>query len=182
MIKLRGIAIILLLLGCIVGAVVFGVRFVLSDLKSARRFFIALIWFAAVVAFAIIFWPYINPVDQSVDFVLIEELDIPEEYTMVEPRFWYAVYDEFGLYASSRYNPPNGPMQGVSWPEMDLKRYTYIVCFGQKLDNLKYNTWVTIDAPTYTGAYRGYAEFTEDFYPNSVFIYRIQKMRIDNDP
>ena len=64
---------------------------------------------------------------------------------------------------------------------MDFQHHTYLVSYGKQLTALRYNVWETIDYPVRTGAFIGYADFEDSFYPNRVFIYELPKIRIDHD-
>ena len=71
--------------------------------------------------------------------------------------------------------------RGFDWPDMDFENHTYIVSYGQELVALTYNAWETVDYPHKTGAKAGHPVFGDVFEPNKVYIYEIEKMRIDND-
>ena len=64
---------------------------------------------------------------------------------------------------------------------MDFKHYSYVITYGQKIDKLTYNVWDTIDFPIRTGAKVGHMTLDEEFSPRMVYIYRIPKLRIEND-
>jgi hypothetical protein len=117
--------------------------------------------------------------------VLIAEFDVPEEYALEYPgqKFWHGAYEKFGLYAESFYFNPNNneSIYGFGWPPMDFKRYCYVVTYGQKIDKLTYNVWETIDDPIRTGAKAGHMILDDTFCAEKVYIYRIPKIRIEND-
>lgn len=129
---------------------------------------------------------YVYPFERSVKFTLFASLDIPEEHRLPSAgsKFWHAAYEEYGLYAESKYFNPKQTVSdlGFEWPQMDFEKHAYIITYGQQLLSLSYNVWEEIDIPIRTGAKVGHATLSDDFDPNKVYVYEIAKIRIDNDP
>ena len=71
---------------------------------------------------------------------------------------------------------------GYEIPELDLESHTYVITYGQELEDLAYYVWETIDIPIPTGAKLGHAILSEDFHNDRMYIYELPKIRIDNDP
>ena len=130
---------------------------------------------------------YVYPFERTLSPVLIAEYDVPEQYELDYPgeQFWHGAYEAYGLYAESVWFDPASVLEetkyGFMWPPMDFKHYSYIITYGQQIDQLSYNVWETIDAPIRTGAKVGHMKLKEDFSPEKIYVYRIPKMRIDND-
>lgn len=129
---------------------------------------------------------YVYPFERSVKFTLFASLDIPEEHRLPSAgsEFWHAAYEEYGLYAESKYFNPKETVSdlGFEWPQMDFEKHAYIITYGQQLVSLSYNVWEEIDIPIRTGAKVGHATLSDDFDPSKVYVYEIAKIRIDNDP
>lgn len=128
---------------------------------------------------------YTNPMNRNVPLELYAVVNIPKEYILNNPgeKFWHSAYEAYGLYAEARYFDPNPESyMGFSWPDFDFHNHTYIIVYGQQMKSLSYNVWDNIDTPVCTGAKQGYAVLDDTFDGSKVYIYRIPKMRIDNDP
>lgn len=133
----------------------------------------------------ILFGEYVYPFERKVEPIPYGVLVLPEEYVLDYPgeKFWHGAYEAYGLYAESFYFNTSGQSQkyGISWPPMDFEHYSYIITYGQKIDTLTYNVWDTIDIPVRTGAKVGHMTLQEEFSPDLVYIYRIPKIRLEND-
>ncbi len=129
-------------------------------------------------------WEYTYPFEQEVDLQLYKTIEIPAEHTLSGPTLsWHASYEKWGLIfpEAKFYVPENEEYYlGYYWPEMDYEHYTYIISYGSKMKSLSYNVWEIVRYPHVSGAKIGYAELSEEFNPNEVYIYQIKKMRIDN--
>lgn len=129
-------------------------------------------------------WKYTYPFERPVETKLVAVLEISEERTLTSPddMSWHAAYEPYGLLPGSLYFEVDETESslGFTWPEMDFENYTYIITYGQKIESLSYNVWEIIDAPLRTGAYAGHMVLDSYFEPNEVYVYQIQKMRIDN--
>ena len=139
-----------------------------------------------VTLISLVLWgDYANPMNREVPLELYAIIDIPQEYALENPgeKFWHSAYEAYGLYAEARYfDPSPEAYMGFCWPDFNFREYTYIIVYGQQMKSLSYNVWDTIDIPVRTGAKRGYAVLDDLFDGGKVYIYRIPKMRIDNDP
>lgn len=125
------------------------------------------------------FSQYIYPFDRTLTPVLVAELEVSEKYVLDNPegRFWRGAYK--GMWGESFWFDPNDTEHfGATMPQLDYKNHCYVITYGQKIETLSYNAWDIIDM---TGAKAGYITYQEEFYPSSVFIYEIPKIRIDND-
>lgn len=132
-----------------------------------------------------LFGDYIYPFERRLEPVLVAEFEVPEEYELDYPgqQFWHGAYAQFGLYAESFYfNPEDtSSIYGFDWPPMNFERYSYIITYGQEIESLSYCVWDTIDLPVRTGAKVGYMTLSDDFSPEKVYVYRIPRIRIEND-
>ena len=128
---------------------------------------------------------YIYPFERTVEPIPHGVLVLPEDQVLNYPgeKFWHGAYEAYGLYAESFYfdTSMENPKYGLSWPTMDFEHYSYIITYGQKIDKLTYNVWDTIDIPVRTGAKVGHMTLEDEFSPEIVYIYRIPKLRIEND-
>lgn len=132
---------------------------------------------------------YIYPFERKLNPELVTVVEIPPQHSPKGPNGcweWYSVYEEYGLYLGSRFFTAENYYYYRGhivdeWPEYDLENYTYIITFCQEIDTLTYNVWETVDYPIRTGAKDGHMTFKEEIHPTKIYIYRIPKMRIDND-
>lgn len=149
--------------------------------RSLLRFVLA---FIVVAALYITRWEYVYPFERPVDLELYAVVDIPEEHTLSCPD-WYAIYEKWGIYSGSKWMDTESVSQparfGFDWPDMDFENHTYTISYGRELVALTYNAWDTVDSPHRTGAKAGHPVFRDVFEPNRVYIYEIEKMRIEND-
>lgn len=126
---------------------------------------------------------FLYPFDRTVKFELYATLQIPPENTLEAPQFWHSAYDDIDGDASFFFNPEETHSHlGFDWPAMDFEHHTYIITYGQELESLSYNAWDYVRYPFFTGVKIGYAELSEEFDPNLVYVYEIERIRIDNDP
>jgi len=133
----------------------------------------------------VVFGKYIYPFERKLHPKLIAELTIAERYELDYPgqEFWHGAYAKFGLYADSFHFDENQKQSdfGFAWPEMDLKNHSYIITYGRTIKSLSYNVWETIDIPIRTGAYVGHMKLNDDFVSDTVYVYEIPRIRIEND-
>lgn len=134
----------------------------------------------------IAFGDYVYPFERTLKPVPHGVAILPEDQVLEYPgqKHWRGAYEQFGLYAGSFYfDAESFPSQvyGVDLPPMDFKRYSYIITFGQEIEKLTYNVWDTIDRPVRTGAKVGHMVLDDEFNPEMIYIYRIPKIRIEND-
>lgn len=139
----------------------------------------------AVLCFALL-GDYVYPFERTIKPKLVAEFEVPEGYEAESPGnpFWHGAYEAYGLYAESLWFNPYNTLEskyGFAWPPMNLKKYSYIITYGQKIKSLSYNVWDTIDEPFRTGAKAGHMILEETFIPEKVYVYQIPKLRIDND-
>lgn len=152
---------------------------------SAKVAITVLMGIITLMAFSLL-WEYTYPFEQTVELQLVEVVEIPSEHTMSRPRNlpWHAAYERYGLWPGSRYfdaGQKEDRALDIVWPDMDFEHYTYIISYGQEVESLSYNVWETITAPMPNGAKVGHAKLSEEFDPNAIYVYRIKKMRIDNN-
>ena len=149
--------------------------------RNILRFVLA---FIAVVALYVTRWEYIYPFERTVNLELYAVIDIPEEHALSRSD-WHAIYEKWGIHSGSKWMDTESVLQphwrGFDWPDMDFENHTYIVSYGQELVALTYNVWDTVDYPQKTGAKAGHPVFSDVFKANKVYIYEIEKMRIEND-
>lgn len=140
--------------------------------------------FIVVAALYVTRWEYIYPFERTVNLESYAVIDIPEEGTLSSPD-WYAIYEKWGIHSGSKWMDTESIFQphwrGFDWPDMDFENHTYIVSYGRELVALTYNVWDTVDYPYRTGAKDGHPVFSDVFEPNKVYIYEIDKMRIEHD-
>ena len=153
----------------------------LSTAYTITALLLVLITLLCIVCFG----DYVYPFERHLDPILIAEFDVPSQYELEYPgqKFWHGAYEQFGFYAESFYFDPDNPdtIYGFGWPPMDFERYCYVITYGQKIVSLSYNVWETIDEPIRTGAKVGHMILDDEFAPSKVYIYRIPKVRIEND-
>lgn len=136
------------------------------------------------VIFIVLFGDYTYPFERTLHPILIAEFQVPEGYEHEYPgeRYWHGAYKKWGLYAESFYfNPENTDPYGIGWPPMDFDNYSYIITYGQKIKSLSYNVWDVIEYPFMTGAKVGHMILEDEFSPDTVYIYQIPLIRIEND-
>lgn len=151
------------------------------NVRSLVQFALA---FLGVAALYMARWEYVYPFERPVNLELHAVVDIPEEHALAYPD-WYAIYEKWGIYSGSKWMDTESvsyPSRfGFDWPDMDFENHTYIVSYGREMVALTYNVWDTVDSPQITGAKAGHPVFQDVFEPNRVYIYEIEKMRIEND-
>lgn len=126
---------------------------------------------------------YINPFDQKIDVTLVAEYRISEKYQSTFPgqQFWHGAYDG-GFFPDSEYfNTKTMTKYDLKMPFMNLRRHSYIITYGQKIEELICNVWETIDYPSPTGAMVGRISFEDGFKPQTMYVYETEKIRIEND-
>ena len=185
---LKSVAVLVFLLfmvGLSVRSVLNVVRGCGRDSKRIFRYIGTVICVGVALISVVFGADYIYPFERPVNPVLIAEFDVPEEYALDYPgeKFWHGAYKAYGIYPESLYFDPDkrNSIYGFGWPPMDFETYNYIITYGQKIDSLSYNVWDTIDIPVYTGAKVGHMVLEDSFSPRKVYVYRIPKVRIDND-
>ncbi len=140
--------------------------------------------FVAVAALFLARWEYVYPFERPVNLEQYAVANIPEEHTLSYPD-WYAIYEKWGIYPGSKWMDTESVSEpsrfGFDWPDMDFENHTYIVSYRREMTALTYNVWDTVDSPGRTGAKAGHPVFSDVFEPNRVYIYEIEKMRIEND-
>ena len=145
----------------------------------------ALVCIFLTLSSIILLGDYIYPFERTLEPIPHGVLVLPEDKFLRYPgeKFWHGAYEEYGLYAESFYFDPDGenPKYGIDWPPMDFEHYSYIITYGQEIDKLTYNVWDTIDIPVRTGAKVGHMTLKDEFSPEMIYIYRIPKLRIEND-
>ena len=150
--------------------------------RNILRFVLA---FIVVAVLYVTQCEYIYPFERTVKLELYAVIDIPEENALSYPD-WHAIYEKWGIHSGSKWMDTESVSEpfrklGFDWPDMDFENHTYIVSYGQELVALTYNVWDTVDYPQKTGAKAGHPVFSDVFEPNKVYIYEIEKMRIEND-
>ena len=184
---IKSIIVIIILLGLSILSTVLIIKCVKlpNKEKNLRRYFITAAIVIATIVSIVFLGDYAYPFERKIKPVLIAEFEVPEEHALDYPgqKFWRGAYKECGLYAHSLYFNPNkqDSMYGFGWPPMDFDTYNYIITYGQKIEKLTYNVWDILDEQIMTGAKVGHMILDDDFQPNKVFIYRISKVRIEND-
>lgn len=128
---------------------------------------------ATIIAFVLL-CNYTYPFDRTVELTLVEVVEVSKEEGFVNPGVWYGVYEGGLLCPGSESFHPNFIDE---WLEPDLQRNSYIVCFGQKVKSLQYNVW---DNTYSLGIKAGQIELYETFEPTKIYIYKIDKIRIDS--
>lgn len=132
-------------------------------------------WCLVVILCVVLFGTYTYPFERPLQPVLIAEIDVPEvfPYDDFGSGYWVGVHSR-----CPHFDPdhPTGADKGVKWPELHVEKYSYVVTYCQKIDNLTYNIWDT----TQSGAKAGHIVFDEEITENKVYVYQIPKMRIDN--
>lgn len=155
-----------------------------SKEHKVRNILCFVLAFIVVAAFYANRWEYIYPFERTVNLELYAVIDIPEGQTLSRPD-WHAIYEKWGIHSGSKWMDTESVLQphwrGFVWPDMDFENHTYIVSYGQELVALTYNVWDTVDYPYRTGAKAGHPVFSDVFERNKVYIYEIEKMRIEND-
>ena len=129
---------------------------------------------------------YTYPFERELKPELIATMDILPEYSPYERGmcgYWHTEYEKYGIYPGTwQYDIEYYYSKSINdWPEMDTKEYTYIFTYCQQIETLTYNVWDIIDSPTYTGAKIGHMAFRPEIDPLCIYVYRIPKMRINND-
>lgn len=132
----------------------------------------------------VVYGDYTFPFERPVTIELYQTLTVTGIHVLDKPGQapWHGAYDAYGLYAGSENFNTENPNDNYDWPQMDFERNNYIVTYGQEADKLYYNVWDQIDSPIITGAYCGHLHLNQAFCADKVYIYRIPKIRIDNDP
>ena len=132
----------------------------------------------------IVYGNYSFPFERPVTIELYKTLTGTGNQVLDRPgqAFWHGAYEAYGLYAGSENFNTEDPNDNYDWPQMDFEHNNYIITYGQTANELYYNVWDKIDSPIITGAYYGHIHLTQEFIADEVYLYRIPKIRIDNDP
>ena len=129
------------------------------------------------------FGEYANPFDQTVNARLIAVFPIEDKYQSSYPgqQFWHGAYKGEPYPDSEYFNPKTKAKYDLTMEFMYFERYSYVITYGQEIDILTYNVWETIDYPFPTGAKVGNIVFKNSFAPQTMYVYEIPKIRIEND-
>ena len=152
-----------------------------GSFKPKSAVIAAILLFATILATAIS-WDYLYPYNRELKPELVGVVETPEDVPVYGTP-WNAVYEQYGIYAGSWLHPHEQffAVSESDIPEFDLENYTYIITYGQKIKSLSYNVWHVIDVPSYTGEKVGYMVLEDIVERNTIYVYRIPKMRINND-
>lgn len=158
-------------------------RHLQKNLKAAH--IILCVCCVIIALFSLTFYSnLVYPFERPVELELYEVLTVTGDHVLDYPgqAFWHGAYDAYGLSAGSEHFNTEDPNDNYSWPPMNFEQSNYIITYGQEIERLAYNVWDKIDSPIHTGAYYGHLVLSESFSADKVYIYRIPKIRIDNDP
>lgn len=180
------VLLVLLVIG--VATIKYIIRITLDYIHHPRKlwgYIKAIVSIVLALQVAIPLLDYAWPFDRNLIPALHAEVEIPEEYSLDYPgqKKWHGAYKASGIFPESLYFNPNDlyTWYGDPWPHMDFDRYNYIISYGQKIKSISYNVWDVIKYPSYNGAKSGHIEFENEFQPNKIYIYRIPRVRIDNE-
>lgn len=183
----KSLVVIFLMLAIVVPSVTCVIKCVQKHKKKELYFkhVVISVFCLVITSFCIaMFGDYVNPFERKVDTKLIAAFPLSEEYQSSFPgeQFWHGAYESWFPYAESFYfNPESREKYDIPLPFFNFKQHSYIFTYGQEIDNLTYNVWNTIDYPLKTGAKVGNIVFKNEFIPQTMYIYEIPKIRIEND-
>lgn len=120
---------------------------------------------------------YTYPFDRQVKLELVETVENKEEYARFAGT-WFGVYGEYGMHRGSDTFHKNYIDQ---WITLDLKHYSYIASFGQPVESMSYNVWEKMHGPYQSAVHIGHVVLGKPSDSSVVYIYRIPRIRIDND-
>ena len=148
------------------------------------RFFVCLIFSISLI---FTHYEYLYPFERNIPVNLYAEVSIDCEDTVFTIK-WHGIYKESFIYSGSPFFDTHRNVSWledsyssveISWPEMDLKNYCYIVSYGSKINTISYNIWDNIDCPGYVNVKRGHVTFEDDYDCSKIYIYQIPRIRID---
>lgn len=185
-VKSAGILLLLLIFLIFVGFYLIRWLREIRDKSLKKQTIIGLVcWICTLITGTALVGDYVYPFERNVPYTLIAEFEVPSEYELAYPgqQFWHGAYKEYGIWSGSFYFDAESMDSkfGFGWPPMDFDHYNYIITYGQEIKQLSYNVWDEIDTPYRTGAKVGHMFLEEAFSPEKVYIYRIPRIRIEND-
>lgn len=147
-------------------------------LKRPVVLFAALLLIALLALAAWAYWEHTVPAELVYEYRAPKPIDAPGWLTVYDTGFW--TKDIF----AERFLRETGQALDRCMT-MDTENYTYIVCYGAKLERLVYCEGIV--SGRFTGVYPwyyGFAYLRQDSPEDSamVRIYRADKIRIENDP
>ena len=123
--------------------------------------------------------PRIVKVELVAEFTVTNRL-IPKN---VDPS-WQGIYGEIDGQSEAFYFfagcVGHEYMKNIELPEFDLDNYTYALSFGRKMHFLTYYVWNTLGGMYRYDTKSGYPVFYGDFHNDTVYLYRLKRMRIDH--
>lgn len=114
---------------------------------------------------------YMWPFDRNVKMETVVTVTDAEEYDRFS-GMWFGVYEGSISFHKNYID---------EWIDLDLANYSYIVSFGRPVESLTYNVWEKMQGPYQSNIYSGHAELGDATQPMIIYIYRIPRIRIDND-
>lgn len=132
----------------------------------------------AAAVFTLAVADYLDASDRNVEYTLYAVVELEKPHGM-DAGEWDGIHEKE---YDENYAQSFRSSYGEDWPELNVQEYSYIICYGQQLRSLTYNVWNTIDIPIRTGLLEGKAMFCEGYDPNTIYIYRIPKLKIDHYP
>lgn len=153
--------------------------FFVTKRKRVLKICICLVVCLGTVVCNIILLPYIWPFNRKVSISRAIILDVHDVglAPFVCAGEWYGVYGEVGLSVDSCTLHPS---RIDRWIEIDLQSYSYIVSYGQSIEDISYNIWDEIGGTYGKCIKKGYITFSNQFDPEKIFIYEIERIAIDN--
>lgn len=127
---------------------------------------------------------YTYPFDKKVSLELCEAITVPEGKPSGFAKDWYTIYSipcfngsfivdsEHSVDNLKSFNPKH---------DFDLENYTYIIVFGAELVSFSVNVWDQYGPPIIDLGLEeklGKPVFSEGITPNTVYIYRINRMAV----
>lgn len=151
--------------------------------KALMRVVFAPIFLALILLILVVSGPYLYGVDKHVE--ILEEIivDISEEqYLKNSDLKWFSVYSKYGLGTPSRFNRDTIGIDGFM--KFD-ENYTYLVSYGYQITHIKYNNWDLIHGVPIldlgTSPKKAVVSTSKEVNTTKLYIYKISRVRIDND-
>jgi hypothetical protein len=134
-----------------------------------RRKLLLLITTVTIILFGLIYYFNVYYMGKVID---IDLEYIGQDFTNGTYRYWFCIVDEDHL---SMYN------FDIEVPENDFNENYLIYSFKRKMIGMSIRSEERIPYRTDSDTFRGHPIFGDEYYPNSIFFYRIPKIKIFPD-
>lgn len=126
-----------------------------------------------IIGIIYIFYPHYVKIYESYEIKTDRSVD--NENAIIghfQNSWWHFIGPETKTIEENNYN--------IKLPEIDINNYAYLLSGGRKLIKLRYNLFgqLSSDFNRSRGLYNGTAILSKEWYPNTLFFYKVKKNSI----